>query len=125
MGPAPRARRPRRPSALVTGGLRLSPNNPSFLETRDAIIQADQVLGGTHYDALWYGVRRPRHGLQRDHTSSADDGPARRPSTRRRVLAQQAPTISDPAPGGDGDGVAEPGETLRIVDELRDPNPTR
>ena len=49
VGPAPRARAPRRRAALVTGGLRLSPDNPSFLEMRDAIIQADQVLGG---DAL-------------------------------------------------------------------------
>lgn len=33
--------------ALVTGGMRLAPDDPSFLEMRDAIIQADEVLGGT------------------------------------------------------------------------------
>jgi hypothetical protein len=40
--------------ALVSGGLRLSPDNPSFLEARDAIIQADQAANnGANYGALW------------------------------------------------------------------------
>ena len=40
--------------ALVTGGMRLSPPNPSFLDERNAILQADTALfGGAHHDLLW------------------------------------------------------------------------
>ncbi|MDP8967926.1 MAG: extracellular metalloproteinase, partial [Actinomycetota bacterium] len=39
---------------LVTGGLRLSPDNPSFLDARNAILQADQAAyGGAHQATLW------------------------------------------------------------------------
>ena len=40
--------------ALVTGGMRLSPPEPSFLDMRNAILQADTALyGGSHTDAIW------------------------------------------------------------------------
>jgi subtilisin-like proprotein convertase family protein len=106
--------------ALVTGGLRLAPDNPSFLEMRDAIIQADQVLGGTRYDALWSLFAARGMGYSA-FTAGADAESATEAFDTPPVLSQQGATITDPAPGGDGDGVAEPGETLRIVDELRDP----
>lgn len=39
---------------LVTDGMALSPDNPTFIEARDAILQADQVLtGGTNRNELW------------------------------------------------------------------------
>lgn len=39
---------------LVTGGLRLSPNAPSYLTMRDSILQADQTIyAGAHYDTVW------------------------------------------------------------------------
>ncbi|MGC3988229.1 MAG: M36 family metallopeptidase [Chthoniobacteraceae bacterium] len=39
---------------LVTDGMKLSPENPNFLEARDAIIQADLVdNGGANHDELW------------------------------------------------------------------------
>ncbi|HXG47920.1 MAG TPA: M36 family metallopeptidase, partial [Methylomirabilota bacterium] len=39
---------------LVTEGLRLSPLNPNFLEARDAILLADQLLTeGANYELLW------------------------------------------------------------------------
>ena len=39
---------------LVTDGMGLSPANPTYLEARDAIIQADLVLtGGTNRNELW------------------------------------------------------------------------
>jgi len=39
---------------LVTDGMNLSPANPNFLQTRDAILQADQVdTGGANQYELW------------------------------------------------------------------------
>jgi extracellular elastinolytic metalloproteinase len=39
---------------LVTDGMRLSPTNPSFLDMRNAILQADQAVnGGANEDAIW------------------------------------------------------------------------
>jgi extracellular elastinolytic metalloproteinase len=38
---------------LVTQGMRLSPPEPSFLDMRNAIIAADEGLGGTHRDLIW------------------------------------------------------------------------
>jgi Ca2+-binding RTX toxin-like protein len=40
--------------AIVTEGMRLSPPNPSFLDMRNAIIQADQALfGGADVGTIW------------------------------------------------------------------------
>ncbi len=39
---------------LVMDGLKLQPCNPTFLNARDAILQADQIrYGGAHLDLLW------------------------------------------------------------------------
>ena len=39
---------------LVTDGMKLAPPNATFIEARDAIIQADQVYtGGSYYEPLW------------------------------------------------------------------------
>jgi extracellular elastinolytic metalloproteinase len=41
-------------AAVVTEAMSLSPSDPSFLDERDAIVQADQaVYGGSHYRAIW------------------------------------------------------------------------
>ena len=39
------------------------------------------------------------------------------------LLRHHAMAVTDPAPGGDGDGVAEPGETIRIVETVGNVNP--
>ena len=38
---------------LVTNGMRLTPDNPSFLEARDGIIQAAEVAGGAAVGTVW------------------------------------------------------------------------
>ena len=106
--------------ALVTGGMRLSPDNPSFLEMRDAIIQADQVLGGSHYDALWELFAARGMGYSAS-TAGAGATSAVEAFDLPPVLVDAGATVDDPAPGGDGDGVAEPGETLRVAHTLRNP----
>ena len=63
------ARRSARPTAerLVThGDARCSPPEPSFLDERNAILQADQALvGGADRDRAVDGLREPRDGLLR------------------------------------------------------------
>jgi extracellular elastinolytic metalloproteinase len=40
--------------SIVTRGMELSPPEPSFLDMRNAILQADEVVfGGSHQDVLW------------------------------------------------------------------------
>src|SRR4051812_10807526 len=38
---------------LISSAMRLSPPEPTFLDVRDAILQADTTLGGTDHDAIW------------------------------------------------------------------------
>ena len=52
---------------LITQGMRLSPPEPSFLDMRNAILQADQAAGASAAHADLDGVRAPRHGLLRRH----------------------------------------------------------
>ncbi len=103
---------------LVTEAMRLSPANPSFLDERDAILLADQVTGGTRNAQIWavFATRGMGYSAQ---VSSAE-------STRGRaafdlppasITTAAAPIVTDPAPLGDGDSIAESGETalLRIA----------
>lgn len=54
---------------LVMDGLKLQPANPSFLDARDAILVADQMLtGGANHVAIWTAFARRGMGF------SADDG---------------------------------------------------
>lgn len=49
---------------IVTDGLKLVPANPTYLEARDAIILADQVLtGGSAYDDLWIAFAKRGFGF--------------------------------------------------------------
>ena len=58
---------------LVTDGMKLSPPNPSFLEARDAILQADQVLdAGANNFELWTAFAK--RGLGVDAASVSSDG---------------------------------------------------
>jgi hypothetical protein len=43
----------RRALALVTGGLRLSPEEPSYLDMRNSILMADTVAGGRDHALIW------------------------------------------------------------------------
>ncbi len=108
---------------LITSGLRLSPNNPSMLEARDAILLADRVAGGTNYEALWDVFKARGMGYGASTTSSAATTAVESFDLPPR-LAHESTTVSDAAPGGDGDDVAEPGETISLVERLFNPNPT-
>ena len=105
--------------AVVTGGLRLSPVGPTFLQERDAILQSAHTLGIPRR-AIWevfaargMGFSASTPGASSLTATEAFDVPPR--------LLRDSRTISDPPPIGDGDGFAEPGETVRITDSLRNP----
>jgi hypothetical protein len=57
---------------LVTDGLNLSPANPSFVQARDAILQADFVLtGGANRNELWAGFAKRGLGFSAVAPSSS------------------------------------------------------
>ncbi len=56
---------------LVLAGMKLQPCNPGFVDGRDAILAADQLLyGGMHTDVLWAAFARRGLGLNADQGSS-------------------------------------------------------
>jgi extracellular elastinolytic metalloproteinase len=58
---------------LVTDAMRLSPPEPSFLEERNAILQAD--AGGLHADAIWQVFANRGMGFFAGTTDSTDPAP--------------------------------------------------
>ena len=105
--------------ALVTGGMRLSPDNPSMLDMRDAILQqalaTRSAVGAAddHYAALWamfaargFGGTASTPGPDSTNPTESFDQP--------HGLRAGTATLRDPYPGGDADGVIEPGEAFEI-----------
>jgi subtilisin-like proprotein convertase family protein len=106
---------------LITDAMRLSPVDPSFLDERDAILEADVVDdGGAHHDQLWQLFAARGMGFGARTTSfNATRGV---PSFATPALAAVAATsLDDSAPFGDGDQVAEPGESPQLAMTLGDP----
>ena len=61
---------------LVTRGMELSPPDPSFLDMRNAILQADLVaFGGAHADALWSIFAERGMGYFAAATDGSDGAP--------------------------------------------------
>ncbi|HEY6168093.1 MAG TPA: M36 family metallopeptidase, partial [Verrucomicrobiae bacterium] len=56
---------------LVYNGLGLSAANPNFLEARDAIIQADLVMGGTNRNELWAAFAKRGMGFSASSPASS------------------------------------------------------
>jgi uncharacterized repeat protein (TIGR01451 family) len=57
---------------IVTEGMKLQPCSPGFIDARDAILQADQILyGGAHLCAIWEAFRRRGMGAFASQGSSA------------------------------------------------------
>lgn len=56
---------------IVTLGMKLQPCSPGFIDGRDAILQADQILyGGAHQCAIWEAFRRRGMGAFASQGSS-------------------------------------------------------
>ncbi|MCH2128221.1 MAG: M36 family metallopeptidase [Pirellulaceae bacterium] len=91
---------------LVMDGLKLQPSNPTFLDGRDAILQADVALtGGVNHLAIWTAFARRGMGF-----SAADGGNANSTSITEAFdmptdILRDAQWNGDQAAGNVGDGL--------------------
>ncbi|MBN1557962.1 MAG: M36 family metallopeptidase [Lentisphaerae bacterium] len=96
---------------LVVDGMKLSPLNPTFIEARDAVLQADLVNdGGANQIALWKGFAKRGLGWSASVPPSV--------STVGMVEGYDLPfglTAEVTESSGDGDGYIEPGESGELV----------
>lgn len=60
---------------LVTSAMRLVPPEPSFLDMRNAIVQADTIAGGAHRAAIWQTFARRGMGWFASTADAADRAP--------------------------------------------------
>jgi subtilisin-like proprotein convertase family protein len=81
---------------LVTSALRLSPKQPSFLDMRDAILQADTIAGGAHHAQIWsvFAARGMGHSAA---TTSANATHATAAFDTPPVVAAGAPDVASAA----------------------------
>jgi len=105
--------------ALITGGMRLSADNPSMLDMRDAILQQAVAMRSAagadddHYAALWAIFRARGMGADATTTSSNATNPTEGYGAPSGLRAHAA-TLRDPYPEGDNDGLIEPGERFVV-----------
>jgi subtilisin-like proprotein convertase family protein len=111
---------------LVTEAMRLSPTNPTFLDERDAILLADQVAGGTYHTQIWTVFAARGMGYDATVTSAESTrGQAAFNTPPLSIATAAAPTVTEPAPLGDGDGNAESGETVLLRIPVRNTTGTQ
>src|SRR2546423_12811868 len=102
---------PRRAESLVTRAMELSPANPSFLDMRNAILMADQVISkGSANAKIWKGLAARAMGW----FAGAADGAATPPGGAfPRPPAPGTPTGSPPGLVTDQDpGMPTQGATV-------------
>ena len=105
--------------ALITGGMRLSPDDPSMLDMRDAILQQALATASApgapedHYAAVWSVFSARGLGPHATTRSPSSTTPVEDFSAATGLRAD-APTLRDPYPAGDNDGVIEIGETFTV-----------
>ncbi|MDQ3936374.1 MAG: M36 family metallopeptidase, partial [Actinomycetota bacterium] len=104
--------------ALVTGGMRLSPDDPDMLQMRDAILQQALVMGRGLHRAVWkvFAGRGMGHSAS---TPGSWSGESKEAFDLPPVTPMHKSTqISDPFPTGDNDGIVESGEVVEIRETL-------
>ncbi len=103
---------------LITGGMRLVGDAPSMLDMRDAILlqavamRTDPDAADPVYTQLWEIFRG--RGMGRDASAGPDELAPTEDFTAPSGIVAGTPLVSDPYPGGDNDGVIEPGETVAL-----------
>ncbi|MFM6849358.1 MAG: M36 family metallopeptidase, partial [Terrabacter sp.] len=104
--------------ALITDGLRLTPVNPTFLQARDAILQA-ALVRGVPQKSVWEVFAARGMGYSAT-TPGANVFSATEAFDLPEGLRHVSTTVTDLGGVlGDADGVPEPGETLQVVTRLR------
>jgi subtilisin-like proprotein convertase family protein len=106
---------------LVTDGMKLAPLNPTFLQERNAILAAAQASSLNEQDAaadvadVWAGFALRGMGFTASITTASPAVVTEAFDLPNVVIATTGFTVTDPAPGGDGDGFPEPGETVTLT----------
>lgn len=98
---------------LVMDGMKVSPANPTMIQERNAILSAALANGNSGDIAdVWAGFAV--RGLGFSATNPTGNTVTEGNDLPNAVLAANGFSVSDAAPGGDGDGFPEPGETVQL-----------
>ncbi|MCY7345085.1 MAG: M36 family metallopeptidase [Pyrinomonadaceae bacterium] len=99
---------------LVMDGMKVSPANPTMIAERNAIIAAAQANGnGSDVADIWAGFAI--RGMGFSATNPTGNTVTESFDLPNAALSATGFAVSDPAPGGDNDGFAEPGETVQLT----------
>ncbi len=99
---------------LVMDGMKVSPSGPSMINERNAIISAAQANGNTaDIGDIWAGFAL--RGMGFNATNTTGNTVVEGYDLPNAALAETGFSVSDAAPGGDGDGFPEPGETVQLT----------
>ena len=110
--------------ALVAGGQRLTVDNPSMLDARDAILQQAIAMRSAvgapddHYVQVWQVFRARGMGAGATTPNANSTTPTENYDEPVNVVSTRPPAVRDPYPGGDNDGRAEAGEQVEIAAPL-------
>ncbi|MDQ4123303.1 MAG: M36 family metallopeptidase [Acidobacteriota bacterium] len=101
----------------VTNGMKLDPINPTMLDARNSIIAAAAAGANPDLDAslIWQGFAIRGMGFSASVQSNNIPTLVTEAFDLPNVVVANGFSFSDAAPGGDGDGFAEPGETLVLT----------
>jgi len=98
---------------LVMDGMKVAPSLPSMIQERNAIIAAAQASGnGADVADIWAGFAV--RGMGFSATNATGNTVTEGFDLPNATLAATGFFVSDAAPGGDGDGSFEPGETVQL-----------
>lgn len=106
---------------LVTGGMRMTVDSPSMLDARDAILLQAVAMRTSigapddFYPALWSIFANRGMGISASTVSAEATDPTEA-FDMPTGIRDRGTVIRDPYPGGDNDGLIEPGERF-VVDQ--------
>ena len=83
---------------LITQGMRLSPPEPSFLDMRNAILQADAAEGGTRRTQIWQVFANRGMGFYAATTGRSTSRRSRTPRCRRPAGRAAGSRARSPTP---------------------------
>lgn len=105
---------------LVTDALKMTPNDPTYVDARDALLDADCATNGcAHEEAIWAGFADRGLGYGAATSAGISTHYGVLESFDSPFLDVAGVTIDDSA--GNGNGAIDPGETISITVELTNP----
>jgi hypothetical protein len=105
---------------IVTDGMKLDPASPTVLQARDSILAADCAgFGGADEQDIWAGFATRGAGLSARATGNTTTASDVVEAFDVPNLNLNAVTFTDA--GGNGDGFADPGETIALTVPLVNP----